>query len=259
MNPPQLSLATSLIVNKAQKVITHIDVDISEYRQTTDECRHVTLVDSGSGNRLFSKGFHSAAKLQVKFYNCHNATVFLGEQFKGNMSIFINGDNSIVYIGNKCSFTNLSIRSTQENDNIFIGNTVTTTGSTTLVSGGECKTKPSIVVGDDCMFSFDIMLRNNDAHPIYNVETMEVLNDPKSGILIEPHVWIGQHTTLLKDITVGACSIIALGSIVTKDVPRFSVASGTPAKCKINKDNIWTRNHSQRSLDTAKHYRHLYL
>ena len=47
---------------------------------------------------------------------------------------------------------------------------------------------------------------------------------------IENDVWIGANVVILPGITVGSHSILAAGSIVTKDVPKFAVIGGNPAK-----------------------------
>jgi acetyltransferase-like isoleucine patch superfamily enzyme len=47
---------------------------------------------------------------------------------------------------------------------------------------------------------------------------------------IGENVWIGACSTILGGITIGNNSIIAAGSVITKDVPPFSVVGGVPAK-----------------------------
>ncbi len=47
---------------------------------------------------------------------------------------------------------------------------------------------------------------------------------------IGENVWIGACSTILGGITVGNNSIIAAGSVITKDVPPFSIVAGVPAK-----------------------------
>jgi maltose O-acetyltransferase len=47
--------------------------------------------------------------------------------------------------------------------------------------------------------------------------------------VIEDRVWIGANCVILKGVTVGANSVIAAGSVVTKDVPPFSIFAGVPA------------------------------
>lgn len=48
--------------------------------------------------------------------------------------------------------------------------------------------------------------------------------------IIKDWCWIGTHSILLGDITIGEHSIIGAGSVVVKDVPPYSVVAGNPAK-----------------------------
>ena len=59
-------------------------------------------------------------------------------------------------------------------------------------------------------------------------------------IIIEDEVWIGANVTILPGIKVGKCSVIGAGSIVTKDVPEYSIVAGIPAKVikKIGEKNV---------------------
>ena len=49
-------------------------------------------------------------------------------------------------------------------------------------------------------------------------------------VVIEDDVWIGARVTILKDVTIGKGSIIGAASVVTKDVPPYSVVAGNPAR-----------------------------
>nr|WP_239472900.1 DapH/DapD/GlmU-related protein [Bacteroides caecigallinarum] len=51
-----------------------------------------------------------------------------------------------------------------------------------------------------------------------------------SPIVIEDDVLIGTRCIILKGVTIGARSIIAAGSVVTKSIPSDSIAAGNPAK-----------------------------
>jgi acetyltransferase-like isoleucine patch superfamily enzyme len=54
--------------------------------------------------------------------------------------------------------------------------------------------------------------------------------DERHAVHIEPDVWIGFGVTILSGIRVGRGSIIAAGSIVTKDVAPYTVVAGNPAR-----------------------------
>lgn len=49
-------------------------------------------------------------------------------------------------------------------------------------------------------------------------------------VIIEEDVWIGSRVTILMGVTVGRGATIAAGSVVTKDVPPYSIFGGVPAK-----------------------------
>ena len=42
--------------------------------------------------------------------------------------------------------------------------------------------------------------------------------------------WIGTHVAILGDVHIGAHCVIGANSVVTKDVPDYRVAVGSPAK-----------------------------
>lgn len=50
------------------------------------------------------------------------------------------------------------------------------------------------------------------------------------GITIEDNCWLGTGVKVLDGVTIGRCSVIGAGSVVTKDIPPNSVAVGVPAK-----------------------------
>ena len=50
------------------------------------------------------------------------------------------------------------------------------------------------------------------------------------AIKIGNHSWIGMHSIVLKGVQIGEGAIIAAGSVVTRDVPAWSVVAGNPAK-----------------------------
>lgn len=49
-------------------------------------------------------------------------------------------------------------------------------------------------------------------------------------VVIEEDVWIGANVTVLGGVNIGKGSVIGAGSVVTKDVPPYSIAVGVPAR-----------------------------
>jgi acetyltransferase-like isoleucine patch superfamily enzyme len=51
-----------------------------------------------------------------------------------------------------------------------------------------------------------------------------------AGIVIGDDVWIGSNVVVVDGVTIGAHSVIGAGSVVTRDVPEWSVMAGNPAR-----------------------------
>lgn len=58
-------------------------------------------------------------------------------------------------------------------------------------------------------------------------------------IVIGDHVWIGMNVIVLKGVTIGEGAVVAAGSVVTKDVPPYSLVAGVPANV-IKIDIKWS-------------------
>ena len=52
----------------------------------------------------------------------------------------------------------------------------------------------------------------------------------KGPVVIEDNVWIGERVCILSGVTIGKGAIVAANSVVTHDVPPYSVVGGVPAK-----------------------------
>ena len=99
-------------------------------------------------------------------------------------------------------------------------------------------------IGDNCEFGSDIRIGSHvligggcgflarDAHTSHvpGVTMYESARGDKYRIVIEDDVWIGFNTTVLSGVTIGRGSIIGAGSVVTKDVPPYSISFGWPAR-----------------------------
>ncbi len=52
----------------------------------------------------------------------------------------------------------------------------------------------------------------------------------RKPIIIEDDCWIASQSIILAGVTIGEGSVVAAGSVVTKDVPAYSMVAGNPAK-----------------------------
>jgi maltose O-acetyltransferase len=56
------------------------------------------------------------------------------------------------------------------------------------------------------------------------------LKDTAASVKVDDNAWVGGGSILLPGVTVGRGAVIGAGSVVTKDVPAFTVAVGNPAR-----------------------------
>jgi acetyltransferase-like isoleucine patch superfamily enzyme len=68
------------------------------------------------------------------------------------------------------------------------------------------------------------------------------------GATIEDDVMIGGGVTVLPDVTIGACSFIAAGTVVTKDIPPRSFVRGVPCVIEPLPPHLDRENHRQLTI-----------
>ena len=49
-------------------------------------------------------------------------------------------------------------------------------------------------------------------------------------ITIQDKSWIGMHSIILEGTTIGTGAVVGAGSVVTRDVPPYTVVAGNPAR-----------------------------
>ena len=50
------------------------------------------------------------------------------------------------------------------------------------------------------------------------------------NVIIDDFVWLGSDVTICGNVHIGEGAIVAIGSVVVKDVPPFAIVGGNPAK-----------------------------
>ena len=100
----------------------------------------------------------------------------------------------------------------------------------------------SISIGNCVIISNHVHIYDNNNHPVDPEIRMEMCkkgfkgedwrwkNSASSPVVIEDGVWIGEYSAILKGVTIGKGSVVGCHSVVTKDVPPYSVVAGNPAR-----------------------------
>lgn len=92
-----------------------------------------------------------------------------------------------------------------------------------------------IEIGDNVMMSPRVSIYAENHlfdHPDLTIKEQGV---KREFVKIEDDCWIAANTVILAGVTIGRGSVIAAGSVVTKDIPPYSVVGGVPAKVIKNR------------------------
>lgn len=123
-------------------------------------------------------------------------------------------------------------------------------GSHTYIGGGRFISANSIIIGDNVTIAWGGVVYDHDSHSLDYLKRRKDISDEirdiRNGenfikdkdwsvvnskpIKICNDVWIGMNATILKGVTIGEGAIVGACSVVTKDVPAWSVVVGNPAR-----------------------------
>lgn len=108
--------------------------------------------------------------------------------------------------------------------NTILGNNVNFNGMT-IKGDGVVKIGDNFHSGQDCLMitSFH-KYDEGDAIPYDTKESID------KNIVIKDNVWLGDRVIVLGGVTIGEGAIIQAGSVVVKDIPKYAIAGGHPAK-----------------------------
>lgn len=99
-------------------------------------------------------------------------------------------------------------------------------GDKSRINGVHISVKHSVKIGKHVRIGPYTLIMDSDFHDVYEREK----EGKKGPIEISDNVWIASKVIILKGVKIGEGSMIAAGSVVTKDIPSYSLAAGVPAK-----------------------------
>lgn len=189
---------------------------------------------NGNGNTFTCNGIFFNTDIVL---NGHNNTVIIekGAQLY-NMHIAVSGLNNKLIIRKNVLFKE-SGRIILENEN----NLIDIGSDTDFV---DCffairDYGSNVLIGENCMFSGKITIRNSDGHSILDINGNRI--NPPRDVIIGNHVWVGYGATILKGSKIGNDSIVGSNSCVSGIFPAGCIIAGNPGR-KIKEDINWCRS-----------------
>jgi galactoside O-acetyltransferase len=125
-----------------------------------------------------------------------------------------------------------------------------TVGDHSYIGGGTFISRSGIEIGDNVTIAWGCTIYDHDSHSLdYMKRRKDIddeLDDIRNGrnfiankdwsevntkpIKICNDAWIGMNVIIIKGVTIGEGAIVGAGSVVTKDVPAWTVVAGNPAQ-----------------------------
>jgi acetyltransferase-like isoleucine patch superfamily enzyme len=99
----------------------------------------------------------------------------------------------------------------------------------------NCKLTGDVEIGAYCILAANIFMSSSGHQFLKSPPDLIRLQDtmgniPSRKITVEEDVWIGINTAISAGVTIGRGAVIGASSVVTKDVPPYTVWAGVPAK-----------------------------
>ncbi len=104
--------------------------------------------------------------------------------------------------------------------------------------GPSCVVYPKVSIGAYSMLANNVSIIGGDHN--YQKVGVPIIFSGRGALkptIIGRDCWIGAHTIILCGVSIGDGSIIAAGSVVTKDVEPYCIYGGVPAKKIRNRFN----------------------
>ena len=172
---------------------------------------------------VYTKLFFNEARLiRLPFDVRNKANIDLGHNLTTGVGCrieaFSNNKNVVLKFGN----------------NIQINDYVHITAMESVIIGNNVLLASKIFISDCSHGSYSN--NENDSNPDTLPVDRPLFSKP---IIIEDNVWLGEFVSVLPGVTIGKGTIVGANSVVSKSLPSYVIAVGSPAK-PIKKFNFQT-------------------
>jgi acetyltransferase-like isoleucine patch superfamily enzyme len=98
--------------------------------------------------------------------------------------------------------------------------------------GPGCTIQCDITFGDKVLVGRQVAFVGRDDHQtgIIGRTIWDSGRGDQFETIVEDDVWIGHGVIVVSGVRIGRGSVVAAGAVVTRDVPRYSIVGGVPAK-----------------------------
>lgn len=95
--------------------------------------------------------------------------------------------------------------------------------------GASISAHTLVRIGNDCKIGQHAIILDCDYHDLEH-PLHDGGHGPSRPVVLEDGVWLSARVTVLKGVRIGRSSVIAAGSVVTRDIPAGVLAGGMPAR-----------------------------
>jgi acetyltransferase-like isoleucine patch superfamily enzyme len=103
-------------------------------------------------------------------------------------------------------------------------------GSDTRINRGCTLTSYSLIFIDDFTIIGEFVTIRDANHGLQRGEPIRYQPHTSEPIHIGRDVWIGRGSCILPGVKIGEGAVIGANSVITKDIPQFSICAGVPAR-----------------------------